>query len=156
MPCDTAGLGSSPFARRYLGNRSYFLFLRVLRCFSSPRSPPADRRVTGSLPPGCPIRRSTGQWVFAPRRGLSQLVTSFLASESQGIPMRPSIIPLFLDVSKYIVTGVVPDTLPKLFPYTISMLMALVVFCLSFYFVFLADSDESESRFHHVNVLFSK
>ena len=32
------GLGSSPFARRYLGNRSFFLFLRVLRCFSSPRS----------------------------------------------------------------------------------------------------------------------
>ena len=33
------GLGSSPFARRYLGNRCFFLFLRVLRCFSSPRSP---------------------------------------------------------------------------------------------------------------------
>ena len=31
-----AGLGSSPFARRYLGNRFFFLFLRVLRCFSSP------------------------------------------------------------------------------------------------------------------------
>ncbi len=32
-------LGSSPFARRYLGNHSCFLFLRVLRCFSSPGSP---------------------------------------------------------------------------------------------------------------------
>ena len=31
------GLGSSPFARHYLGNHYYFLFLRVLRCFSSPR-----------------------------------------------------------------------------------------------------------------------
>ena len=31
------GLGSFPFARRYLGNRCFFLFLRVLRCFSSPR-----------------------------------------------------------------------------------------------------------------------
>ena len=31
------GLGSSLFARRYWGNHSYFLFLRVLRCFSSPR-----------------------------------------------------------------------------------------------------------------------
>ncbi len=49
--------------------------------------------------------------------------------------MRPSIIPLFLDVSKYIVTGVISDTLPKPF-YTIRKLMALVVFCLSFYFVF--------------------
>ena len=31
------GLGSFPFARRYLGNRFYFLFLWVLRCFNSPR-----------------------------------------------------------------------------------------------------------------------
>ena len=37
---NTAGLGSSPFARRYWGNRYYFLFLQVLRCFSSLRSPP--------------------------------------------------------------------------------------------------------------------
>ena len=35
------GLGSSPFARHYWGNHCYFLFLRVLRCFSSPRSPPS-------------------------------------------------------------------------------------------------------------------
>ena len=34
------GLGSFPFARHYLGNHYYFLFLWVLRCFSSPRSPP--------------------------------------------------------------------------------------------------------------------
>ena len=33
-------LGSFPFARRYLGNRFFFLFLRLLRCFSSPGSPP--------------------------------------------------------------------------------------------------------------------
>jgi hypothetical protein len=30
------GLGSLPFARRYLGDRGFFLFLRLLRCFSSP------------------------------------------------------------------------------------------------------------------------
>ena len=30
------GLGSSRFARRYSGNRGFFLFLGVLRCFSSP------------------------------------------------------------------------------------------------------------------------
>jgi hypothetical protein len=33
---DLTGLGSSPFARHYLGNHYCFLFLRVLRCFSSP------------------------------------------------------------------------------------------------------------------------
>ena len=36
------GLGYSPFDRLYWGNRSYFLFLRVLRCFSSPRSLPCS------------------------------------------------------------------------------------------------------------------
>ena len=34
-----SGLGSFPFARRYSGNRFFFLFLWVLRCFSSPGSP---------------------------------------------------------------------------------------------------------------------
>ena len=36
--CTHTGLGSSAFARRYLRNRVFFLFLRVLRCFSSPGS----------------------------------------------------------------------------------------------------------------------
>lgn len=31
------GLGSFRFARRYLGNRFFFLFLQLLRCFSSLR-----------------------------------------------------------------------------------------------------------------------
>ena len=33
--CSHPGLGSSAFARRYLRNRCFFLFLRLLRCFSS-------------------------------------------------------------------------------------------------------------------------
>ena len=33
--CTHHGLGSFPFARRYSGNRFFFLFLRLLRCFSS-------------------------------------------------------------------------------------------------------------------------
>ena len=46
------GLGSSAFARRYLRNRCFFLFLRLLRCFSSPGSPPCvmdSRMDTGGL-----------------------------------------------------------------------------------------------------------
>ena len=39
-PCTHDGLGSFPFARRYLGNRVFFLLLGVLRCFSSPGSLP--------------------------------------------------------------------------------------------------------------------
>ena len=38
--CTHAGLGSSGFARRYSQNRCFFLFLRLLRCFSSPGSLP--------------------------------------------------------------------------------------------------------------------
>ena len=33
--CTHTGLGSFHFARRYFGNRCFFLFLRLLRCFSS-------------------------------------------------------------------------------------------------------------------------
>ena len=33
-----SGLGCSDFARHYFRNRFYFLFLRVIRCFSSPGS----------------------------------------------------------------------------------------------------------------------
>ena len=36
--CTHIGLGSFHFARRYSGNRFFFLFLWVLRCFSSPGS----------------------------------------------------------------------------------------------------------------------
>ena len=36
-------------------------------------------------PVGFPIRKSTDRWIFAPPRGLSQLVTSFFGSWCQGI-----------------------------------------------------------------------
>ena len=61
------------------------LFLRVLRCFSSPRSPLLGRCQASSLT-GSPIRISGHHWLFAPTPSFSQLVTSFFASESQGIP----------------------------------------------------------------------
>ena len=56
--------------------------------------------VSGSLPTGCPIRTSAGQWVFAPNRGFSQLVTSFVVSKSLGIlhvPFSPFLV-LSLDL----------------------------------------------------------
>ena len=84
-------MGCSPVARRYWGNHSYFPFLRVLRCFSSPGWPSP---IKGEWPsfrrPGCPIRISADQRSSAPTRGLSQLVTSFIASVSLGIRHPPS------------------------------------------------------------------
>ena len=55
--------------------------------FQFPRFAPAPiMRVTGSRPPGFPIRTSAGHRAFAPHRGFSQLVTSFFASGSQRHP----------------------------------------------------------------------
>ena len=67
----------------------YFLFLEVLRCFSSLRSPLTFVRYHVFNMVGCPIRKSTGQRSFAPHRSLSQLITSFIACESQGIRHAP-------------------------------------------------------------------
>ena len=49
-PCRVShahGLASSTFARRYSQNHYCFLFLRVLRCFTSPRSPRTGYTFTG-------------------------------------------------------------------------------------------------------------
>ena len=58
----TIGLGFSRFARRYSGNNYCSLFLRVLRCFTSPGAP----RTRGVRSQGCtlwgfPIRTSSDQ-----------------------------------------------------------------------------------------------
>ena len=81
---NTGGLGCSPVARHYWGNHFCFLFLQVLRCFSSLRWLLHSRCHVFNMT-GCPIRKSPGQGLFAPNRSLSQLITSFIASESQGI-----------------------------------------------------------------------
>ena len=78
------GLGYSPFARRYLGNRGFFLFLGVLRCFSSPGCLDQPMDSVGRnwilLQLGCPIRRSPVQGLLAAPRGFSQLTASFFVS----------------------------------------------------------------------------
>ena len=61
-----------------------FLFLRLLRCFTSagialPIVFYSDRSNAVLPALGCPIRKSPGQSVFAADRGLSQLITSFVA-----------------------------------------------------------------------------
>ena len=57
----TRGLASSAFARHYLRNLCWFLFLALLRCFSSGGSPPYamnSRTVDTHNVPGCPIQWS--------------------------------------------------------------------------------------------------
>ena len=66
-PGTNPGLGSSVFARRYSRNRCLFLLLRLLRCFSSPRSlyPPYAFRRESPYRWGFPIRKSSDRCLFA-------------------------------------------------------------------------------------------
>ena len=96
--CTHPGLGSSAFARRYLRNRCFFLFLRVLRCFSSPGSPPhaMDSRADdcGSHSRVSPFRylRING-YVLLPEafRSLSRLSSALSAKASA---LRPFLLDL--------------------------------------------------------------
>jgi hypothetical protein len=81
------GLGSSRFARRYSGNHGCFLFLQVLRWFTSLGSPPLAGLASKRL--GYPIRKSPYHCLLAAPRGLSQLATSFIACMRQGIHQAP-------------------------------------------------------------------
>ena len=88
--CTHTGLGSSVFARRYSQNRYFFfLFLRLLRCFSSPGSPriPMDSEYGdgGLLRRVSPFRhlRVTGYLLLtAAFRSLSRLSSALSAKAS--------------------------------------------------------------------------
>ena len=98
--CTHRGLGSSGFARRYFRNHCCFLFLRLLRCFSSP----------GSLrTPMCSVH---GDWLFASRvspfrhpwiTGYLLLPTAFrsLSRLSSALSAKASVLrPFLLDLSR--------------------------------------------------------
>ena len=93
MHISTLGLGFSDFARHYSRNHFCFLFLRVLRCFSSPGSPHTpiysvyDNAMLLAL--SSLIRISADLKIFAPPRSFSQLVTSFFGAMYQGILRKP-------------------------------------------------------------------
>ena len=88
-PCESPGLGSSDFARHYFRNHGCFLFLPVLRWFTSRGSLTgpmnSDRRNWCSHQLGFPIRTSPDRSLLAASRSLSQLTTSFIAYLRQGI-----------------------------------------------------------------------
>ena len=83
----------SDFARHYFRNHFCFLFLQVLRWFTSLGLLVSGYGFTGPLygftVQGFPIRKSPGQSLLAAHRGLSQLATSFIAIVCQGIHHAP-------------------------------------------------------------------
>ena len=84
----TSGLASSDFARHYFRNLGWCLFLALLRCFSSGGSPHIPIWFSIWYPKvGFPIRKSPDHCLFAAPRSLSQLITSFIGSWCQGIPL---------------------------------------------------------------------
>ena len=88
-PCGSSGLAYSEFARHYCRNHGCFLFLRVLRWFTSPSLlyPPMNSAENNQCLHwlGSPIRKSPDHRLLASPRGLSQLATSFIAYLCQGI-----------------------------------------------------------------------
>ena len=90
-PCgrNRRGLGSSPVARHYWGNHILFSLPTGTKMFQFPAFASSIRKIPESLPVGCPIRKSAHQRPFAPPRGLSQLIASFIACKSLGIHRTP-------------------------------------------------------------------
>ena len=83
------GFGLFPVRSPLLGESFLFSLPRGTKMFQFPRFASPHNGDNGIKPLGCPIRKSTGQRIFAPHRGLSQLITSFIASVSQGIHHAP-------------------------------------------------------------------
>jgi hypothetical protein len=87
-------LACSPFAHHYSGNRGCFLFLWVLRCFTSPRFlhlPYVFRQGRRAITPDQVALFGNPRidvWLPTPR-GLSQVPTSFIGSWCQGIHRVP-------------------------------------------------------------------
>src|ERR671910_1906736 len=98
-PCRVShgnGLASSAFARHYSRNHGCFLFLWVLRCFTSPRSlllPYVFRQRSPDITPVSFEVSLFGDPRIEARlpapRGLSQVTTSFVGSWCQGIHRLP-------------------------------------------------------------------
>ena len=87
--CTHSGLGSFHFARRYSGNRCFFLFLLVLRCFSSQGSLPYvmdwrmdDRGLLCRVSPFRHLRVNGYLLLTAAFRSLSRLSSALSAKAS--------------------------------------------------------------------------
>ena len=85
------GLGSSRFARRYFGNRLFFLFLRLLRCFTSPGLPSftyfnSEKEYMRLSHVGYPIGKSSGQCLLG---SFPRLVAAGHVLHRLPLPRRP-------------------------------------------------------------------
>ena len=89
-PGASSRFGLFRFRSPLLTESILFLFLRLLRCFTSPGIASLSLFDSGKndgvlTPPGYPIRKSPDQSLLTTPRSLSQLTTSFIAFRCQGI-----------------------------------------------------------------------
>ena len=82
-------LGLFPVRSPLLGESLLFSFPAGTKMFQFPALASISDGCHPFRMTGCPIRRSADQRLCAPPRGFSQLVTSFIASESLGIRRAP-------------------------------------------------------------------
>ena len=81
-----AGLGSFPFARHYSGNHYYFLFLCLLRCFSSARSRICNYPSGNQVSPFRNLRINSYLPIPVAYRSLSRLSSPLRAKASPVYP----------------------------------------------------------------------
>ena len=139
--CTHPGLGSSGSARRYSRNHSYFLFLRLLRCFSSPGSLPhtmdsctGDGGLPRRVSPFRHPRISAHLRLPAAFRSLSRLSSALSAKASTLCPSSLDLSLVFPFASSVALLGYTAWVSPGLpsFPYTLRCTLGcLVISCLS-------------------------
>lgn len=111
---------------------------------------------------GCPIRRSADQGIFAPPRGLSQLITSFVASESPGIlhvPFSPffmTLVSIGSNISRLALRNLFCFRAPVFHTGCFDLIsIARFLFWLLVLIRLSQRLAGVMTRFQHVNVLFS-
>ena len=141
--CTHHGLGSFHFARRYFGNRGFFLLLGVLRCFSSPGSLPYvmdwrmdDWSSSSRVSPFRYLRLNGYLLLPAAFRSLSRLSSALSAKASA---MRPSL--LSLSIRSHLRAGGMIYTFSSLL---LKLLFACTICHRSFIFVsYVSDGVEN-------------
>ena len=129
-------MASFRFARHYSGNLGWFLFLALLRCFSSGGFPHIPILCSiwwlSFSQPDCSIRKSADRSVLTTPRSLSQLITSFFGSQCQGI--RPALFLALPFVSCSEFSWIVNSILVVFYPiiFFIIVLTRSILICITF------------------------
>ena len=126
--CKHTGLGSSAFARHYLRNHYYFLFLSLLRCFSSGGLTFKDKSSTCQVSPFRHLRINVRLQLPVAFRSFPRLSSP---SRAKASPVRPYSLPyLYMILLPMLVVFAYPNTFNKLHAFTLHNLNDLFLLTL--------------------------